>query len=95
VAEVTTGGASASDEYVEITNAGPLSLDLAGLEIVYVTSSGGTVTRKTSWSATLTLESGRHFLLANSLGAYAALADATYSGGSFTGAIVIRPIGGT
>src|SRR5436190_2146901 len=46
VAEVVTGGASASDEYVEIANAGPSPLDLAGLEVAYVTSSGATVTRK-------------------------------------------------
>ena len=42
VAEVVTGGASASDEYVEVTNGGPVPLDLAGHEIVYVTSSGAT-----------------------------------------------------
>ncbi len=46
VAEVVTGGSSASDEYVEITNAGPEPLDLAGLEMAYVTASGATVTRR-------------------------------------------------
>ena len=35
-----TGGASASDEFAEITNAGPVPIDLTGLELVYVTSSG-------------------------------------------------------
>src|SRR5688500_13714116 len=45
VSEVVTGGASASDEFVEIYNASLDSLDLGGLELVYVTSSGSTVTR--------------------------------------------------
>ena len=43
LAEVVTGGVSASDEYVEITNAGPTPASLAGVELVYVTSTGGTV----------------------------------------------------
>jgi hypothetical protein len=42
VAEVVTGGASASDEFIEVTNAGPVQLDLADHEIVYVTASGAT-----------------------------------------------------
>lgn len=96
VAEVVTGGASASDEFVEITNAGPVAVDLAGLEVVYVTATGGTVTRKASWTASLLLEPGRHLLLANTSGAWASVADATYSGGfaATGGAIVLRPIGG-
>src|SRR5207247_5983783 len=81
VSEVQTGGASASDEFAEITNAGPTAVDLAGLELVYATSTGSTVTRKASWSATNLLEPGRHLLIANTSGIYASLADATYSGG--------------
>ena len=50
IAEVVTGGASASDEYVEITNAGAVPADLAGMELAYVTSSGSTVTRKATCS---------------------------------------------
>src|SRR3954468_23149059 len=46
VAEVVTGGTSASDEYVEVTNAGAALVDLAGVELVYATSTGATVTRK-------------------------------------------------
>jgi lamin tail-like protein len=97
VSEVQTGGASASDEFAEITNAGPSTVDLAGLEIVYATSSGSTVTRKASWSTSLLLAPGHHLLIANSLGVYAALADATYSGGfaATGGAIVLRAIGGS
>ena len=42
------------------------------------------------------LEPGRHLLVANASGIYAASADATYSGGfaATGGAIVVRPIGG-
>ena len=96
VAEVVTGGASASDEYVELTNASGLAIDLLGLEVAYVTSSGSTVTRKASWTTSLPLEPGRHLLVANASGAFAAFADATYSGGfaATGGAIVLRPIGG-
>ena len=94
VAEVVTGGASASDEYVELANAAAKALDLAGLEIAYVTSSGSTVTRKASWSTPLALESGRHLLIANASGIYAAFADATYTGGfAATGGAIVRPIG--
>jgi uncharacterized protein YdeI (BOF family) len=96
VSEVQTGGGSASDEFAEITNVGSGPVDLAGLELVYVTSTGSTVTRKASWSASTTLGSGRHLLVANTSGIYAGLADATYSGGfaATGGAIVLRAIGG-
>lgn len=96
ISEVQTGGASASDEFAEITNVGPAPVDLAGLELVYVTSSGGTITRKASWSASTMLDVGRHLFVANASGIYAALADATYSGGfaAAGGALALRPIGG-
>jgi len=71
-------------------------VDRAGLEVAYVTSSGATVTRKAAWTASLLVEPGRRILLANTLGTYAAMADATYSGGlaATRGAIVLRPAGG-
>ena len=96
IAEIVTGGASASDEYVELANASSAAIDLAGLEVAYVTSTGGTVTRKATWPATLVLEPGRHLLIANSSGIYGAVADATYSGGfaATGGALVVRPVGG-
>ena len=96
VGEVVTGGASASDEYIELTNAGASTADLVGLEVVYATSTGTTVTRKASWTATRPLEPGQHLLIANASGTYSALADATYSGGlaATGGAIVLRVIGG-
>ena len=50
VSELQTGGACASDEFVEIANQGAGPVDLVGLELVYATSSGSTVTRKASWT---------------------------------------------
>jgi uncharacterized protein YdeI (BOF family) len=97
LAEVVTGGASASDEYVEIANAAPAPLDLNGLEVVYVTASGSTVTRKTSFTSPLPLAPGQHFLLANGAGIYGPLADATYSGGLAAdgGSLALRSTGGS
>jgi uncharacterized protein YdeI (BOF family) len=97
VSEVQTGGASASDEFAEITNAGASAVDLAGIELVYSTSTGTTVTRKAAWAASVMLEPGRHLLVANTAGIYASLADATYSGGfaATGGAVALRVIGGS
>ena len=96
VSEVQTGGASASDEFAEISNGGAVAVDLTGLELVYATSTGSTVTRKASWTTATILEPGRHLLVANGSGVHAGIADATYSGGfaATGGAIVLRPIGG-
>jgi len=96
VTEVQTGGASASDEFAEIGNMGSAAVDLAGLEVAYVTASGGTVTRKAAWTAPLLLEPGRHLVIANGSGVFASIADATYSGGfaATGGAIVLRVVGG-
>ncbi|MBI3746833.1 MAG: lamin tail domain-containing protein [Chloroflexi bacterium] len=96
LSELQTGGASASDEFAEIGNAGAASVDLAGLEVVYVTSTGGTVTRKATWTSTKILGPGQHLLIANTSGVYAAIADATYSGGfaATGGAVVLRTVGG-
>jgi hypothetical protein len=97
VSEIQTGGSSASDEFFELANTGPAPVDLAGLEVVYVTATGGTITRKASWPDSQLLEPGRHLLVANSGGLHAAVADATYSGGlsATGGGLVLRPIGGT
>src|ERR1035437_4652299 len=81
LAEVVTGGASASDEYVEITNAGSTSVDLGGCDLAYVTATGATITRKPLFASPLLLDPGRHLLVANSAGIYGPLADATYTGG--------------
>jgi hypothetical protein len=96
VSEVVTGGASASDEFAELTNAGSGAVDLTGFELVYATSTGGTITRKAAWTTETILGPGAHLLVANASGVYAAAADATYSGGfaATGGAIVLRPIAG-
>ena len=97
VSEVQTGGASASDEFVEIANQGPGPVDLIGLEVVYSTATGGTVTRKATWAASLLLEPGRRVLLANTSGVHATTADIGYSGGfaATGGAVALRVVGGT
>jgi uncharacterized protein YdeI (BOF family) len=97
VAEVMTGGASASDEYIEIANAGSATADLGGLEIVYVTASGATTTRKAAFAAPLALAPRSRLLVANAAGIYASIADATYSGGLAAdgGAVALRRSDGT
>ncbi len=97
IAEVVTGGASASDEYFELTNAGPAAVDLNGLEVAYASSAGTTATKRVGWTAALMLGPGRHILIANSAGIYAAGADATYTAGiaATGGALVLQPSGGT
>ena len=92
LAEVVTGGLSASDEYVEIANAGPVAADLGGCELIYVTASGATTTRKALFSTPLLLEPGQHLLVANAAGIYGPMADATYSGGLAAdgGALALR-----
>ena len=97
IAEVVTGGASASDEWIEMANVGPSAVDLAGLEVAYATSSGATVTRKATWTVSLLLDPGQRVLIANSAGVFGPVADAVYTGGlaATGGAIVLRPVGGT
>ena len=85
IAEVVTGGASASDEYVEIYNAGSGPTDLGGCELDYVTASGATTTRKAVFASPLPLVAGQYLLVANSAGVYGPLADATYVGGACGG----------
>src|SRR4051794_13191076 len=95
VSEVVTGGTSASDEFIEIYNASSSTLDLGGLELVYATATGTTVTRKQTWTAQ-PLPSHTHLLVANSLGRWATGADGVYSGGlaGTGGSAVLRIVGG-
>ena len=97
VAEVQTGGASASDEFVEIANQGAAPVDLVGLEVVYATSTGSTVTRKATWASSTILDVGRRILLANGAGVHAATSDAVYTGGfaATGGAVALRVVGGS
>ena len=96
VSEVMTGGASASDELIELYNPSASALPLEGLEVVYVTATGGTITRKASWAAgAASLPSGAHLLIANGAGAFASIADVTYTNGLAApgGSVAIRILG--
>ena len=82
VSEVVTGGTSASDELIELYNPSSAPLPLEGLELVYVTASGATVSRRASWSlGAPEMPPGAHLLVANELGVFAPIADALYAGG--------------
>ncbi|MEO8638720.1 MAG: lamin tail domain-containing protein, partial [Chloroflexota bacterium] len=96
VSEVMTGGASASDEFIELYNPSSTMLPLEGLEVVYVTASGATVTRKASWAAGASgMSPGAHLLIVNSAGIFAGLADVAYSNGlaATGGSVALRVIG--
>jgi hypothetical protein len=96
VSEVMTGGASASDEYIELYNPGPAFLPLEGLEVIYVTASGGTITRKATWSSgSPSVPAGAHVLAANAAGIFASVADVTYDNGlaATGGSVAIRIVG--
>jgi uncharacterized protein YdeI (BOF family) len=97
VSEIQTGGSSASDEFVEIANQGAGPVDLIGLELVYATSSGSTVTRKATWSSSTILGAGQRTLVVNSAGAYIGFGDATYTGGlaATGGSVALRVVGGS
>jgi hypothetical protein len=97
ISELQTGGASASDEFVEIANQGATPVDIVGLELVYATASGSTVTRKAAWDVPTVLQPGRRLLLANASGSFAAVADIAYSGGfaATGGALALRVVGGS
>jgi len=96
ISEVMTGGASASDEFVELYNPDAAALPLDGLELIYVSASGATVTRKATWGAGAAIGPGAHVLVANEAGVFAAVADATYAGGlaAAGGSLALRTIGG-
>ncbi len=96
ISELLTGSASASDEFIEVYNPTASDVPLDGLELIYVSSSGATITRKATWDAAATaLPPGRHLLVANESGTYAAIADATYGGGlaAAGGSVAIRVAG--
>lgn len=82
VSEVVTGGTGASDELIELYNPTMAALPLEGLELVYVSASGATVSRRAAWElGAPELPPGSHLLVANALGIYATIADATYASG--------------
>lgn len=91
ISELVTGGASATDEFVEIYNPAASEAPLAGVELVYVTASGSTVTRRAAWEEGSVPAYG-HLLIGNAAGIYETVADETYSGGmsSTGGSVVLR-----
>ena len=96
VSEVVTGGASASDELIELYNPSASPLPLEGLEVVYVTASGATITRRAAWElGAPSVPPGGHVLVANAAGIYAAIADETYASGiaATGGSVAIRILG--
>ena len=96
ISEVMTGGASASDELIELYNPSPAELSIEGLELVYVSASGATLTRRVGWEVGVPhLGPGAHLLVANEAGTFAAIADAVYAGGmAATGGTVALRIQG-
>jgi hypothetical protein len=96
LAEVQTGGASASDEFVEVYNAGAVEIDLGGCELIYTSATGATTSRKAAFASPLLLVPGAHLLVANSAGIYGSSADATYTGGlaSDGGSLALRYVAG-
>ena len=93
VSEVVTGGSSASDELIELYNPAPVALPLEGLELIYVSSTGGTVSRRTAWPlGAPSIQPGGHVLVANEAGIYASIADALYASGMAAtgGSVAIR-----
>ena len=98
VSELVSGAAGASDEFIEIYNPTAGELPLEGLELIYVSASGATVTRKASWEVGAPgIPSGAHLLIANEAGAYASIADVTYASGlaATGGSVALRILGAT
>ena len=82
VSELVTGGTSASDELIELYNPSAVALPLEGLELVYVSASGATVSRRAAWNlGAPEMPPGSHVLVANELGIFASIADAVYASG--------------
>ena len=96
VSEIVTGGASASDELIELYNPTAAALPLEGLELIYVSSTGATITRRAAWSVGAPdVPAGGHVLVANEIGVYASIADALYATGmAATGGSVALRIAG-
>ncbi len=96
ISEIATGGTSASDELIELYNPTGGSLPLEGLEVVYVSASGTTVSRRAAWDlGAAEVPPGGHVLVANEAGVFAPIADATYASGMAAtgGSLAIRILG--
>ncbi len=96
ISEVVTGGASASDELIELHNPTAAHLPLEGLELIYASATGATVSRRATWAlGAPEVPPGGHVLVANEAGIYAAVADATYASGMAAagGSVALRILG--
>ncbi|MGZ8481759.1 MAG: lamin tail domain-containing protein [Candidatus Limnocylindria bacterium] len=96
ISEIATGGAGASDEFIELFNPGTVDLPLAGLEVAYASASGATVSQRATWAADApAVPPGEHLLLANAAGTHAASADVLYQGGlaEAGGTVILRWLG--
>jgi hypothetical protein len=96
ISEVVTGATSASDELIELYNPTVAALPLEGLELVYVSASGLTVSRRAAWDVGAPdVPPGGHLLVAHELGVYASIADATYASGMAAtgGSVALRIVG--
>ena len=96
VSEVVTGGASASDELIELHNPTTSRPAPRRAEVIYVTSTGATITRRAAWEVGApSVPAGGHVLIANGSGIYASIADATYASGMAAtgGSVAIRILG--
>ena len=71
----------------------PLTLD--GHELVYVTASGATITRKAIWGPGVEIAPGAHVLVGNEAGIFAGVADVTYANGlaATGGSMALRLVG--
>src|ERR671919_254565 len=82
ISEGMTGGAGASDEFIEIFNPGPAPLPLEGLELVYLSATGTVPSARAAWpSGAAVIPPGGHVLSANAGGSFAPIADALYGAG--------------
>lgn len=96
ISEVMTGGVSASDEFIEIHNPTTEEIGLDGLELVYVSATGTTISRRASWDAGApSVRAGGHLLVAHAAGIHGAIADATYESGiaAAGGSVALRQQG--
>ena len=81
ISSIATGGSSASDEYVVVEAVGAGGATIADYELVYTTASGATTRRLISLEGAAPLAAGARLIAANSLGAFALNAFATWSEG--------------
>jgi hypothetical protein len=81
ISSIATGGSSASDEYVVVEAVGAGGVTIADYELVYTTASGTTTRRLVSFEGATPLAAGARLVTANSFGAFALNAFATWSEG--------------